>query len=48
MSYVTAEELLKRDEQENAGWKWSIIYVGLFIILILVIVLLALKNYNLI
>ena len=45
MAGATAERLLD-DEPVNVGWRWSLVYIGLVLVLLVIIVLLTLKNYN--
>lgn len=47
MAGATAERLLD-NEKGNTGWRWSLIYIALIVVLLIIITLLTLKNYNVI
>jgi hypothetical protein len=47
MTGATAERLLE-DEGSNVDYKWSLLNIAFVIVLLIIIVLLTLKNYNVI
>jgi hypothetical protein len=49
MAGATAERLLEDDDDVSTeDYKWPLVYIGLVIVLLIIIVLLTLKNYNII
>ena len=48
MAGATAERLLEDDDVLTEDYKWPLLNIGLVIVLLIIIVLLTLKNYNVI
>ena len=49
MAGATAERLLDDENVDgNTGWKWSLVYIALIVVLLIIITLLTLRNYNVI
>jgi hypothetical protein len=48
MTGATAERLLEGDDVSTVDYKWPLVNIGLVVLLLIIIVLLTLKNYNVI